>query len=89
MKLTNHAKIRAQQRGIRQEAIEAIFHHGRTYYCGQGYHALHLDRRAVRVARKRGLRLEAYKNLALVLSHDGAVVTVYHAQRLPRTWTPE
>jgi len=86
MTWTKHARTRAQQRGIRRKAIEAVLEHGRRYHAGTNAYAIHLGRRDVKAARRRGLRLEAYTNIALVISVDDHVITVEHVHRIPRHW---
>jgi hypothetical protein len=82
---TDHACTRAQQRGIRPDAIEAVLKYGRCYHVGGDYYALHLGHRDVTRARRRGLRLEPYKNIAIVI-FDEHVITVEHVPRIPRHW---
>lgn len=74
---------------MRQDGIAAVFTYGQRYRSDPGAYVLYLTQRAVKAARKHGLRLEKYQNLALVVSQDGAVLTVYYATRPQRHWTPE
>ena len=77
MLATHHARARMQQRGIRPEALEALFEYGRSAPAGDGCEVLFLDK----VARKATRLPNAYA----VVGRDGAVVTVgYRYRRVPR-----
>jgi len=77
--LTKHAEARCQQRGIRDEVVEALLSYGQRQY-RHGAEVCYMDR-AARADLKRAIGRKAYARLAdrlntyVVLSTDGAVVT--------------
>lgn len=77
---TNHAVIRCQQRGIRQDVVNAIFDYGRRGH-HRGAQVYYMDKKARRRARD-DMGRSAYVRIAdrldtyLVVSGDGAVITV-------------
>lgn len=76
MILTEHAKIRAQQRNISEDAIEFAQEFGEMVrQCG--CFVYFLGKRAVNRAHQRGLNLREWENTVVVLSDDGVVVTTY------------
>lgn len=87
LKMTAHAKERRQQRGIVGGVMEAVLAFGDVYRAGDGCIAYFLGDQAVR---KHGpyLRRVADRahNVAVVVSPDGAVLTVQHVPRPKRRW---
>lgn len=85
--LTNHAQVRCQQRGIPQEAVDALLAYGNTRR-HHGADIYFLDKRGrsrVEAALGRNLfcRIEKALNAYLVVSDDGGIVTAAHRlQRL-------
>jgi hypothetical protein len=85
--LTEHARIRMQQRGIPPAALEVLLTFGREAHDHRrGCQVLLFDKRCRRqLAHQvgaRGIRsLERYLNAYAVVGPDGAVVTVGHRQR--------
>jgi hypothetical protein len=84
--VTEHARIRMQQRGIPQAALEVLLDYGREAHDHRGCVIVLFDKQARRrlateMARKRlkipGRWLDAYA----VIAEDAAVVTVGHRQR--------
>jgi hypothetical protein len=74
---THHARARMQQRGIRAEALEALFEYGRSAPAGRGCEVLFIDKAARKAAR--------LPNAYVVVGRDGTVVTVGHRyRRVPR-----
>src|SRR6185436_8890614 len=73
MLVTTHARARMQQRGIRPEALEALFDWGRLAPAGRGRDILYLSRKARVLLRQR--------NAYAIVASDGAVVTVGHRYR--------
>ena len=67
---THHARARMQQRGIRAEALAALFEYGRCAPAGQGCEVLFFDKAARKAAR--------LPNAYVVVGRDGAVVTACH-----------
>lgn len=90
VQVSRHARARMQQRGIREEAVEALLVYGRGQYLhSRGRELVYFDKRAreklVRerpwVAREIGRLGRTYA----VLGRDGAVVTVgFRYRRVPR-----
>lgn len=86
---TEHAKYRAAGRAISDKAIEAVFEFGRVYRAGSGARVWFLGKRAVKSAvRKSKRRLDEFKNLAVIVSASGAIITVMHCHRPFRHWQP-
>lgn len=86
---SGHARHRAKNRSITHEAIEAVMTWGRLFSAGKGCFAYFLGRRVVRHLRQRmGLNLERFRDIAVIESLDGVLVTVEHLARPPRHWRP-
>lgn len=87
LKLTNHASVRQQQRGILAGVMDAVLAFGDVYRAGDGCIAYFLGDQAVR-RHARQLRpvADRARNVAVVVSEDGAVVTVQHVPRPKRYW---
>ncbi len=88
-RLTRHAAIRSQQRGIPSASIEALLDYGTEHHDHHGAVIVLLDRSATRkLARARSMRgaeVDALRGLYAVVTTDGAVRTVGHrTRRLPR-----
>ncbi len=87
LKLTNHACARQHQRGILAGVMEAVLTFGDVYRAGDGCIAYFLGDQA---ARRNGARLwhisDRARNVAVVVSPDGAIVTVQHVPRPKRRW---
>ena len=78
--LTNHARLRAAQRGISIEAIEAVLSFGSRYHdYGADYYLL--GWREVESFAKLGIDLKPFENYCVVCTPTGAVVTVYRRPR--------
>ena len=86
MKLTQHAQVRMQQRGIRPDEVECLVRYGRTEYDHHGSRVLYFDRKALRglMARFGGRTADRLGHLYAVVAGDGAVLTVGHRTR--RLW---
>ncbi len=83
-RMSRHAEIRAQQRGIRARVRELILvHHDHARPLGGGCRSIFISRRRAARLRANGLEpalLEAAIGVVLVVSADGRrVVTVLHA----------
>lgn len=83
---TLHALKRMQQRAISREDVVLTLRYGREYHAGSGATAVVLGRRDVLRHRRDGVRLDACMNLSVILSGDGAILTVHHIERPPRSW---
>ena len=87
MNISIHAQTRQAQRAIDAEKIDAVLRYGISYAAGGGARAYFLGRKAVEKAwSKFRVKLDDMKNLAVVLSKDGVVVTVYHCSRPLKHW---
>lgn len=86
--LTRHAGLRASQRGVSIEAIDAALAWGREIHVGGGVLECRLDRRSVAQARRTGVDLKAFEGTIVIVSvRDGRVVTAYrnrHPRRVRR-----
>lgn len=86
-KLTTHARVRHQQRGIGEDAIAAALYFGDRYHAGDGSKAYFMSRRAIdRVHRQTGMDLTQYSDTAVILSSDDAVITVQYCDRPKKSW---
>lgn len=84
---TKHASRRAAGRAIDAETIAAVLEHGRLFWAGRGCVAYFLGRRTVAWARRRyRLCLERFRDIAVILSPEGKLITVEHCHRPPRHW---
>jgi hypothetical protein len=75
MTFSEHAARRAQQQGISDDAIDAAIAYGRMERQLDGRRAFYLDRRSVEMASRRGVRLDRYRNVLVVVARDETVVT--------------
>jgi len=82
MKTTRHAEIRSKQRGIPAALVETILEHGQPVRKPGGAWEYRLTKRDIeqRIAElKKEIQLiEKSADKGVLLSEDGAVVTVYH-----------
>jgi hypothetical protein len=84
--LTDHARIRMQQRGIPHGAVDLLLDYGRETRAGKGGRIVSFDkrsrRRVIRELGREALRLiERYRDAYAVVGADDAIVTVGHRQR--------
>lgn len=87
LRMTSHANARRQQRGIAGGVIEAVLAFGDTYRAGDGCIAYFLGDQAIRRHMSALRRVaDRSRNVAVVVSRDGAVVTVQHVPRPKRGW---
>jgi len=85
--MTHHAQKRSQQRQIDGDAVAAVIWHGDAYYAGNGTRAFYMSRNAMRRAQsKYCVSLAEYERAAVILSPNGAVITVQHVDRPKRSW---
>lgn len=83
--LTDHARVRMQQRGIPSAALDALLDYGAVRPAGGGRDIVFFDKRARTQLAKDGVFAgaaadRACKSYAIVES-DGAVITVGHRYR--------
>jgi hypothetical protein len=83
---SEHGWTRKDARRIPLRGIEIVLEYGR---CFRSYGRLmyRLDRRVIRSARMRGLRLDIYEGITLCVdAGDGRIVTAYRDRRGRRVW---
>ncbi len=86
-RMTKHAAERCQQRCVSGEGMTALLEFGQSYHAGAGAKAYFLGTRAVEAALKRyGVDLSRWKDVAIIVSPDHAIVTVQHVDRPKRSW---
>lgn len=84
---SRHASRRAAGRAIDGEAVAAVLEHGRAFWAGRGCIAYFLGKRTVAWARRRyRVCLERFRDIAVILSPEGKLITVEHCHRPPRHW---
>lgn len=86
LQLTNHAKIRLQQRGIPPTVVENLLDYGQCCHDHHGATIVYFDHRARNALRRRTdptafLRIERYLDTYAVVAPDGDIVTVGHRTR--------
>ncbi|MCP3169963.1 DUF4258 domain-containing protein [Myxococcus qinghaiensis] len=74
--LTNHAKERMATRGLRADAIDATLAYGRVVYV-RGADIYAIGRREIARYTEEGIDLSAYNGVQVVVTADGAILTVY------------
>ena len=89
MNLTQHARLRMQQRGIPRQAIDYVLAYGRVSHDHHGGRVVWLDKRSkARLRWEEGeqlvRKLDKHLNAYAVMGMDGAVLTVGHRYR--RIW---
>jgi hypothetical protein len=76
---TTHAARRMKQRSISEDGVELVLSFGVSRHCGRGCESYSFDNRSWRTAARRlGRRiveLERFRDLYLVVSPEGAIVT--------------
>lgn len=81
-RLTKHAQMRMQQRGVKDLRMEILRNLADLELpVGRGLHAMRLSQRALSEARAQGLsaqEADRLQRMVLVESADGALVTVAH-----------
>ena len=82
--LTDHARRRMSQRGIRQDDLREVLHLGRCRHT-QGARFYFIGRKEVRRYARQGLDLRRLENLQVIVSaRQDTVITAYRNPRLPR-----
>ena len=84
MSWSPHAWQRAVQRGIGDDAIFAVVRWGREVMQSHGRRAFFIGKKEVEEAFYQGQDLSTYRNIAVVLSRDDALVTVIRARSVRR-----
>lgn len=85
---SNHAIKRSEQRGISHEAVDIVIKYGSMYYAGDGCIVYWLSERDVKKIRiLYNERIEAYKNISVLLSNDESIIiTIMHTNKPPKYW---
>ncbi len=87
LRVTRHASLRCQQRSVPAGAIETIVRFGTRYHAGAGMKAYYLGKRAIATARTHyGVDLSLWRDTAVIIAADRAVVTVQYVDRPKRSW---
>ncbi|TAL98756.1 MAG: DUF4258 domain-containing protein [Paraburkholderia sp.] len=81
LKLTNHAVVRMQQRGIPADAIDAALTYGRSVHAKDATFYV-VGRKEIQRYASRGIDLSAMSGLQVLVGSDGAVITAYRNQDL-------
>ena len=81
--LTQHAVARMQQRGIKAQAVEMLFHFGAKEHDHRGATILYFDKPARgrlchQYGTKQFKRIEGQLNTYAVIAKNGTIVTVGH-----------
>ena len=85
-----HASERLEQRRLGEWAIQLAIEFGERLYAGKGCEVAYLSRRALKAAKAMlGQRAVEAENLAVIISHDGVVLTAYRAKRPLKHWRGE
>ena len=87
--VTNHARARMQQRGIRPEVLDALLDFGREAHVEGGRDIVYFDKKArARLVKANAVAARDAERLCksyAILGSDGAVITVGHRyRRIPR-----
>lgn len=82
-KLTDHAHIRMQQRGIPRLAVEYLLAYGKSHHDSHGGRIVYFDESSLtQLARDNGRetlrKLHRHLDAYAVVTHDGGVATVGH-----------
>lgn len=83
---THHARVRMQQRGISDEALDLLMQYGRSAHNHQGQVLVYMDRQLRKAAlracgREAGKAIDRVKGLYAVVGNNGLVITVGHRYR--------
>ena len=81
VKLTRHARVRAQQRAVRRGALAAVLDYGTSRPAGNGSHEFFLGHREVVAARRTGVDLRRFEGTAVIATAYLKIITVYKTSR--------
>jgi hypothetical protein len=90
MRLTQHAEVRMQQRGITPQTLQSLLQYGAAAHDHCGAKILFFDKKAksrllTRSGREAYRAVEKQLDVYAVIANDGSVVTVGHREkRIPR-----
>jgi len=86
--LSQHAKVRMQQRAISEDMLESLLDFGQIKFNGQGTEILTFPKRVVKHLKKEldhkvFMKIERHLNLYAIMSSDGELITTgYRTKRL-------
>ena len=86
--LSQHAKVRMQQRAISEDMLESLLDFGQIRFNGQGTEILTFPKRVVKHLKKEldhkvFMKIERHLNLYAIMSSDGELITTgYRTKRL-------
>jgi hypothetical protein len=86
--LSNHAKVRMQQRAISEDMLESLFDFGQVKFNGQGTEILTFPKKVIKNLKKEldhkmFSKIERHLNLYAIMSSDGELITTgYRTKRL-------
>jgi len=86
--LSQHAKVRMQQRAISEDMLESLLDFGQVKFNGQGTEILTFPKRVVKHLKKEldhkvFMKIERHLNLYAIMSSDGELITTgYRTKRL-------
>jgi len=86
--VSQHAKIRMQQRAISEDMLESLLDFGQVKFNGQGTEILTFPKKVVKNLKKElnhkvFMKIERHLNLYAIMSSDGGLITTgYRTKRL-------
>ena len=86
--LSQHARVRMQQRAISEDMLESLLDFGQVKFNGQGTEILTFPKRVVKHLKKEldhkvFMKIERHLNLYAIMSSDGELITTgYRTKRL-------
>jgi len=86
--VSQHAKVRMQQRAISEDMLESLLDFGQVKFNGQGTEILTFPKRVVKHLKKEldhkvFMKIERHLNLYAIMSSDGELITTgYRTKRL-------
>ena len=86
--VSQHAKVRMQQRAISEDMLESLLDFGQVKFNGQGTEILTFPKKVVKNLKKElnhkvFARIERHLNLYAIMSSDGELITTgYRTKRL-------
>ncbi|MFC1670594.1 DUF4258 domain-containing protein [Spirochaetota bacterium] len=81
-----HGQLRASGRGISESAIEYILLYGSIFYAGDNATAYWLNNKALKSSKCRDKSILQHSGKAVIVSHDGVVITAMHCKKTPKHW---
>jgi len=76
---TKHAKLRQQQRGIKDEVVDLLFQYGKMKFQNDGTRVLFFPRKAKSAMEGDHLKIKNLKNtFAILCAEENRVITIGH-----------